>query len=257
MSSEQSIQPADALRARYAEWYDLHAEGDDNHVKFRHHLARQLRDVPLAGKRVLEVGCGRGAVALHLALFSGCSHVTALDEVAGEGAPVGVTRVLRDAILTFGVKTIDVIEADFMANTLPEGSYDVIIANRALHHVMDSGYVGRDPETRRAYVEMFERLSRLLAPGGVLSIMEISRLSFWRWSPLKLRQGNIGWHIHPTRGEWLSVMREAGFEIHSVRYTVPHPLRSIGALLTNPLAQFFLGPNFIITARGKPATGVG
>lgn len=249
MPDRQTNRTEGSLRARYDDWYDRHAEGADDHAKFRYHLARQMQDVPLAGKRVLEVGCGRGAVALHLALFDQCSHVTALDETAGEGAPVGVTKVLRDAIRDFGVGKIDVIEADFMANTLPEGAFDVIVANRALHHIMESGYISRDPATRRAYVEMFRRLGRLLAPGGLLSIMEISRLSFWRWSPVKLRQANIGWDIHPTRGEWLSVIREAGLETIGVRYTVPYPLRRFVPLLANPPAQFFLGPNFVITAR--------
>ena len=252
MPGRQQIRTDNSLRARYADWYDRNAEGADDHDKFWYHLARQLRDVPLAGKRVLEVGCGRGAVALHLALFTDCARVTALDEVAGEGAPVGVTSVLRDAIRDFGAGTIDVIEADFMANALPEGAFDVIIANRALHHIMESGYISRDPMTRGAYVEMFERLARLLAPGGLLSIMEISRLSFWRWSPVKLRQANIGWDIHPTRGEWLSVIGEAGLETVSVRYTVPYALRRLGPLLANPPAQFFLGPNFVITARRAP-----
>ena len=61
--------------------------------------------------------------------------------------------------------------------------FDVIIANNALHHVIDERLISRNPVACQGYVCMFAELRRLLAPGGFLSIYEFSRSSFWRWSP--------------------------------------------------------------------------
>ena len=234
---------------RFREWYGLTARGADTFDKFHYHLENQLRGLSLLGKRILEVGCGTGAVSLYLALFSGCSQVVALDEAAGKGAPVGVTQVLKDAIASFTITNLTVVEVDIMANTFPDESFDVIIANRALHHVAESGLLSRNTRARQGYVRVFGELKRLLAPQGILSISEISRFSFWRWSPIKLRQGEIDWELHPPRAEWLSVIREAGYQVRSCDYTVPYSLRHFKPFLINPVAQFMLGPSFIIAAQ--------
>jgi len=106
------------LLDRYRNWYAREvATGSDNFSKFEYHLKNQLQRVHLSGKRILEVGCGKGAVSLYLALFSHGPHVVALDEAAGEGAPVGVNQVVKDAVLLFGINNLKVVDADIMKNT--------------------------------------------------------------------------------------------------------------------------------------------
>jgi SAM-dependent methyltransferase len=235
------------LLNKFREWYSSEvAEGSDNFDKFRYHLENQLQGWHLSGKCVLEVGCGKGAVSLYLALFSGVQQVIALDEAAGEGAPVGVNQVLRDAAALFGVNNLTVVDADIMNNGFSDGAFDFIIANNALHHVNESGLISKVPSVRAAYVRIFKELKRLLAAKGILSIYEYSRLSFWRWSPLKFKWKQIDWELHPTRAEWLSVIRESGFKLRSCKYGVPYRLRHMHVLLTNPIAQFTLFPSFVI-----------
>jgi cyclopropane fatty-acyl-phospholipid synthase-like methyltransferase len=65
-------------------WYEANvAIGSDHFDEFEYHLKNQLNGFSLSGKRILEVGCGKGAVSLYLALFSGVQQVIALDEAAG------------------------------------------------------------------------------------------------------------------------------------------------------------------------------
>jgi len=234
---------------QFCEWYDRIAQGTDTFDKFQHHLHNQLRGLSLAGKRILEVGCGTGTVSLYLALFGGCSEVVAVDEAAGRGAPVGVTQVLKDAIAAFALTNITVVEVDIMTNTFPDEAFDIIIANRALHHVVKSGLLSHDNHAYRSYVQMFGEFKRLLVREGLLTILEISRLSFWRWSPIKLRQKEIDWELHPTRAEWLFAIREAGLKVRSCDYVVPYSLRRFKPFLANSVAQFMLGPSFVITAQ--------
>ena len=75
---------------QYKTWYDFSvATGTDTFNKFYYHIQNQFHSLPLAGKRVLEVGCGKGAVSLFLAAFSGAKQVVALDEGGWEGATCG------------------------------------------------------------------------------------------------------------------------------------------------------------------------
>jgi SAM-dependent methyltransferase len=240
----------DKISTQYQDWYqDVVTQGSDSFAKFHHHLKKQLEQMPpLSGKRVLEVGCGKGEVSLYLALFSGARSVVALDEALGEGAPVGVNQALRDAMPLFGVDNLTVIDADIMRNGFSDGTFDIIIANNALHHINDSGLISDNPSIRNNYVNMFIKLKHLLAANGILSFYEYSRLSFWRWSPIKFKWKVIDWELHPTRGEWLSVIQKAGFSVQSCNYCIPYPLRHFEKLLANPFAQFMLTPSFIFTA---------
>lgn len=136
---------------KYQDWYDRTvAIGGDSFEKFHDHLQNQLRGLSLSGMNILEVGCGKGAVSLYMVLFSGAKRVTALDEATGEGAPAGITQALKDAINLFEIKNLSVVESDVMKNSFEDKYFDVIIANNALHHVVDSGLVYQEPQASSA-----------------------------------------------------------------------------------------------------------
>jgi SAM-dependent methyltransferase len=99
-------------------------------------------------RRVLEVGCGYGTVALELARAG--HEVTALD------ASEEVCGVARRTLA--GVEAA-VIHAPFGGDELHEGSFDAIRFGRSLHHMDDVGAAA-------------ERAALLLAPGGVVVIDE-------------------------------------------------------------------------------------
>jgi 2-polyprenyl-3-methyl-5-hydroxy-6-metoxy-1,4-benzoquinol methylase len=99
-------------------------------------------------RRVLDVGCGYGTVALEIARAG--HEVTALD--TSEEACTVARRTLAGVEAT-------VVHASFGGDDLHEGSFDAIRFGRSLHHMDDVGAAA-------------ERAALLLAPGGVVVVDE-------------------------------------------------------------------------------------
>lgn len=119
-----------------------------------------LRHVPPGTGRVLEVGCGTGALAARLATRA--DHVDALDR-----DPVMVAAARR--VVPAGVA---VVQADVLEHPLEPGSYDAVVSLSALHHL----------PLRPA----LSRLAAALRPGGVLAAVALPRVDLPREVPVEL-----------------------------------------------------------------------
>jgi tocopherol O-methyltransferase len=125
---------------------------DDRHAA-TDRLVRELVDfagIP-AGARVLDVGCGIGGPAMHLAGPLGCTV---------EGVTLSAAQAARAnekaAELGLGERT-NFRQCDFMANDYPDASFDVVWAVESLMHIAD----------REAF---FAEVLRVLKPGGLVAI---------------------------------------------------------------------------------------
>jgi SAM-dependent methyltransferase len=102
-------------------------------VEFDTFVAAHLRQSPA---RVLEVGCGRGELAVAMAHQG--HAVTAIDPEAPEG---------------------DIFQAVSLEEFTGRGPFDAVVANRSLHHIPDLGGA-------------LDKIARVLGPGGVLIMHE-------------------------------------------------------------------------------------
>lgn len=135
-------------------WWDPHGEFGTLHDINPLRVGFINQRAPLAGKRVLDVGCGGGLLSEAMAALG--ARVTGIDKAE---APLAVARLhLKES-----GREVDyhAASAEEWAEVHP-GEYDVVTCLELLEHVPDPASV-------------VEACSRLAAPGGALFFSTINR----------------------------------------------------------------------------------
>ena len=117
-------------------------------------VARIVAGVPIAGARVLDVGCGLGAIDVLLVERFGAAHVTGIDVEAAlvERAAARVEAAgMADRI---SIRKVSPGPLPFEA-----GAFDVVFSKDSMIHI---------PDKRALYAEVH----RVLAPGGWMAVSD-------------------------------------------------------------------------------------
>lgn len=114
--------------------------------------ALQARGIKLAGRTVLEYGCGTGLLTVLLAKEA--DRVLAVDISAGMLAQLG------RKIATQGIDSITICEADLVAQPLDGVTCDLVVCAMVLHHVADVSAI-------------LTHFHAMLGPGGQLAILDL------------------------------------------------------------------------------------
>jgi SAM-dependent methyltransferase len=112
---------------------------------------RVLQGLSLAGKSVLDLGCGAGGIALHLVERHGAAHVTGFDVEL----PV-IERARRRAAVKGLAERATFVQAPPGPLPFDDGSFDVVFSKDALLHVPDKD-------------ALFAEIFRVLKPGGLFA----------------------------------------------------------------------------------------
>lgn len=104
----------------------------------------------VAGRRVLEYGCGTGGHSLEIAQRGGI--VTGID-ISEVGVSMAEAKAREQGLANATYRVMDAERLEF-----PDGSFDIVIGEGILHHL----------DLVKAYGE----ISRILAPGGQAIFME-------------------------------------------------------------------------------------
>ncbi|MCO7126486.1 class I SAM-dependent methyltransferase [Sporolactobacillus shoreicorticis] len=150
--------------------------------------------------RILDLGCGHGAVLIKAAKFLGGSgEAVGVDlwrKVDQSGNDMHATE--KNALIENVSNKIQLITADMTELPLQEESFDFIFSSLAIHNIKSKE--GRDDALREA--------TRVLKPGGTLIIADISKTKEYMrtlqsLSFKNLSRQNTGW-IGWWTGPWLS-----------------------------------------------------
>lgn len=174
---------------------------------------------PIAGLRILDVGCGDGQLAL--ALVRAGARVAAVDNDP---------RMLTAASRRFEAAAVkvDLREASALSLSFDSECFDVVSAITVLC------FIG---EPRRAIEEMV----RVLKPGGRLVIGELAGSSCWAaWRRLRSRLGHPTWRAARfwTAGELRELITGAGLIIEDLKAAVFYPPLGGMAAVLAPLDRW-------------------
>lgn len=210
-----------------------------------HRMVREsVAESDLAGKKVLEIGCGRGGFACWMA---GAAPRTSL--TAADFSPTAVAKG-REHAHSAQLSNVDWCVADVQALPWANGAFDTVISCETIEHV---------PDPRKAVSE----LARVLRPGGRLFLTVPNYLNFAGLHRIYRRvfrgetyreEGQPINHftLLPLVARWV---RKSGIRIEGVRsvnFSVPYPGRPgilLHALEGAPFPFPWLGNNGMIIGR--------
>lgn len=154
LSAYRESSGLDDKQAReHAERLELRARADSE-VAVRNEYLTLLGVVP--GERVLDVGCGSGAVTRMLA-----QRVAPGGQAVGVDASSALLKVARELAEKSGISdTVEFEQGDCRSLPYTDASFDAVVAATTLSHV---------PDPRRALAEMV----RVTRPGGRVGIFDV------------------------------------------------------------------------------------
>ena len=132
-----------------------------------HRRYLQSLDVVKSGERTLEVGCGNGSISAWLA-----------PQVAPNGRAIAVDLDL--SLADVHLPNLELRKADIMAGPMELGSFDLVTARAALHHVADAE-------------KAIANLAASMRPGGAILLIEPDFLPVTIAEPPEVRAFWSGW----------------------------------------------------------------
>jgi SAM-dependent methyltransferase len=240
------------LPADYIEM--MHADGHHNPPAFLHATANLFRGIELRGRRVLEIGSGKGLMALYAGLHGAAEVVSLEPELVG--ATSGVVALQRKRVAKLGLRNVTVVPADFNTWDSGEARFDVILSRASINHLYPSErHALRDRETMDGYVGVARRIRGMLKESGVLVATDACRYALftglrgiglrrpWRW-----QRTGVDWRHHQNPSTWAVIFKRAGFDRTGIRYPVPYSLRYFTPVVDTAVANFLLEGKFILHA---------
>ena len=203
--------------------------------RLRGYAAAVLDGVDWYDKRVLDLGCGDGSLAVYLAL-SGAAQVIGIDPESA-GSEKGATSAWP-RYASLNLSHLLLVRGRFEEHPFRKDSFDLIISINSINHLheveSDLRHDRANYETTR---EVLAPLAEVASPGARLLVVECSRRN--PFAPLQRYQirnplpgmSTIEWTKHQLPEVWIKLLCELGFECEWLRWYVPNRLRPVGWLV--------------------------
>ena len=178
--------------------------------------ARQyFQDLPLRGRRVLDIGAGSGTFSLWMREICGAAEVVAVEPGEGIGTSAGVDEASHALFERSGIPGLKLVRARIQ-DYEPDAPFDVIVSINSINHVDEVPYsLSKPSEARDRYVHLFQRLHDMLNVGGDLMVTDADRYCLERYTDRlglpRLFTPSIEYDIHQTAKTWADLAEAGGF----------------------------------------------
>jgi arsenite methyltransferase len=174
--------------------------------------ARLLTGIGLRGdERVLDLGCGRGAVLLIAAKLVPRGSAVGVDIWRADQTGNSMQATLANADVEGVADRVELHTRDMTDLAFPDESFDLVVSNLAIHNLPDN-------DARRAAID---EAVRVLRPGGHVVIAD---LGFTRLYASRLQQRGMA-HVRRRDLGWRAWWGLPFFRTHAVTATKPGPNR--------------------------------
>lgn len=220
-------------------------------ANLRYHLEALFDGVELRDRAVLDVGGGDGVHSFYAAC-RGAREVVCL-EPEDDGSTAGAAARFRVLGEKLGLGQVSLEPVTLQAFEPGGRTFDVLLLHDSVNHLDDAACTSllADPAARAAYRDVFSKLAALAAPGATLLVCDCARDNFF--GHLGLRNPfvpTVVWSKHHAPETWAGLLREAGFEQASVRWSSPNLFGALGrALLAHRIPAYFLKSHFRMAMR--------
>ena len=218
----------------------------------RYFFERQLyRDIDLRGKRMLDIGCGKGLQTLW-AKAKGARAVTAMDP-AGEGSRSNrVLDNLGSSIAALDYEGVVISESTFQAFEANGEKFDVALLSASINHLNEAACINlqESESSQNEFRKIFSQLLNLLNPNAVVIITDVSNRNFFGDIGLKNPfSPTIEWHKHQPPSVWVELLQEVGFVNAEISWMSPSQYFQFGIILQNAFCNYFRSSIFRIVVR--------
>ena len=201
--------------------------------------------IPLAGRRVLDIGCGPGTYALWAAIH-GAEYVLGIEPEA-DGSTGGSLAKFRRMAEELDIADRAIADSATLEDLeIPEKPFDVVVMYNVINHLHEDlvTQLHCRPEAFGQYLDQLAKLEHLVASGGHLIVADCGRANFWghlgRKSPAA---PNIDWDIHQEPELWADMLARLGFRMLDQRWSPWWPL---GRVTANRAVQYLTASHFVL-----------
>ena len=231
----------------------LKEDKHENIDAFFHTANHTFQDIEFEGKRIVDIGSGKGLMSIYTSLY-GAKEVVSLEPEL-HGATNKALEIQRDRVKKLNINNIKILNQDFNLWEYNDEPFDIVMSFASINHLHESPYHAlHHEETRQIYIDIAKKIRELLCLNGVAMITDSCRYGLFHWlkyiginrpwTPTK--RTSINFRIHQNPGVWKDIFVNAGFSEVRIKYPLPYKLRKVKKFIENPIANFLLEARFIL-----------